>query len=71
MNLEDLEKLHKERKSTKNLANGPAVHGKKSPYGKVKFGNSVPLKVLARKDDLEFGMHSYHKKGVGTVKTAI
>ena len=72
MNLEDLERLTRERhKSTKNLENGPVIYGQKSPYGKIKYGNSVPMKVIAKKDAHEFGMGSYHKKDSGNVKTVL
>ena len=72
INLEDLERLTRERhRSTKNLENGPVIHGQKSPYGKIKVGNSVPMKVLVKKDELEFGIGSYHKAGAGNVKTAL
>lgn len=72
INLEDLEKLTRERhRSSKKLENGPMIYGQKSPHGKIKLGNSVPMKVLAKKEEHEFGIGSYHKQDRGNVKTVL
>lgn len=42
LEIEDLEMIRKDRKSTKNNPGGPIIYGAKSPWGKAKVGHSIP-----------------------------
>lgn len=60
MNLEEIEKLSKLQRPRQN-----------SPYGKTKLGNSAPRKIILNRDDIEFGIGSYHKRDVSNVKNVL
>ena len=42
LEIEDLEMITKDRKSTKKNPEGPIIYGAKSPWGKPKVGHSIP-----------------------------
>ena len=60
LEIEDLEMITKDRKSTKKNADGPIIYGAKSPFGQAKVGHSIPKHLLGNNEH-EFGLSSYHR----------
>jgi hypothetical protein len=57
--LEDLRHIISDRKSSKKLAHGPIIGGKRTGWGEQRVGNACPTKILNDKGH-EFGANSYH-----------
>ena len=67
LDIEDLEMITKDRKSTKKNEEGPIIYGQKSPWGKPKVGHSIP-KHLKDNSAHEFGLSSYHRGQASDLK---
>ena len=67
VDLDSLEMLAQERRSSKRLDGGPMVFGRQSPYGKTKIASAMPKQVK----DTEFGISSYHKGTVSDIKNIL
>lgn len=60
LEIEDLEMITKDRKSTKKNLDGPIIYGAKSPFGQAKVGQSIPKHLLSDNSH-EYGLSSYHR----------
>ena len=67
LDIEDLEMITKDRKSTKKYEDGPLIYGSKSPFGQAKVGKSIP-KHLVGNPEHEFGLGSYHRGHASELK---
>ena len=67
LEIEDLEMITKDRKSTKKNPEGPIIYGAKSPWGKPKVGHSIP-QHLKNNLDHQYGLSSYHKGHASELK---
>lgn len=47
LEIEDLEMITKDRKSSKKVEDAPIIYGSKSPFGQVKVGYSIPKHLLS------------------------
>ena len=45
LEIEELELITKDRKSSKKNPGGPIIYGEKSPWGKPKIGHSIPKHI--------------------------
>lgn len=70
MDLNDLELINKERRSTKRLDGGPYIKGQMSLYGKPKQGYSLP-KQIKTSGEHEYGISSYHRGKVSDMQLAL
>lgn len=67
LDIEDLEMITKDRRSTKKNENGPIIYGEKSPWGKPKIGHSIPQHLKINQDH-EYGLSSYHRGQASELK---
>lgn len=71
MNLQDLEMIQQERKSSKHLDGGPNMPSRMSPYGRTKVGHSIPRQLIEGKVDMEYGIPSYHRGNISDLKNVL
>jgi len=67
LDIEDLEMITKDRKSTKKIDKSPIIYGAKSPWGQPRIGHSIPDHLKANLEH-EFGLSSYHNGQASELK---
>ena len=67
LEIEDLEMIRKDRKSTKRNVDGPIIYGAKAQWGMAKQGHSIPRHLRENKDH-EYGLSSYHRGAASELK---